>query len=238
MAARRTSGTTVLLMAALLAAALALPLAGQATTAHADGERFVFVSHALDSDSWWNTIKNALKNAIIPVLTLIAAVFGYAIGGEVLVEYIFTWPGLGKYSFDAILGSDFPAVQGFIILAVAIVRLVFRLVRGVPEPEAGIPGWQETSSQIVHWLLYALLLIVPLLGWINASWRGMPVALFGYELPQLIATRAPGWQWTGDIHGLLANYVMLALVGLHVLAALYHHFVMGDGVLRRMLPGR
>jgi peptide/nickel transport system permease protein len=72
--------------------------------------------------------KNALKNAIIPVLTLIAAVFGYAIGGEVLVEYIFTWPGLGKYSFDAIMGSDFPAVQGFIILAVAIYVLAYLIV--------------------------------------------------------------------------------------------------------------
>jgi peptide/nickel transport system permease protein len=72
--------------------------------------------------------KNALKNAIIPVLTLIAAVFGYAIGGEVLVEYIFTWPGLGKYSFDAIMGSDFPAVQGFIILAVAMYVLAYLIV--------------------------------------------------------------------------------------------------------------
>lgn len=72
--------------------------------------------------------KNALKNAMIPVLTLIAAVFGYAIGGEVLVEYIFTWPGLGKYSFDAIMGSDFPAVQGFIILAVAMYVLAYLIV--------------------------------------------------------------------------------------------------------------
>ena len=48
---------------ALLAAVLALPFAGHAITAHAEGERFVFVSHAPDSDSWWNTIKNALKNA-------------------------------------------------------------------------------------------------------------------------------------------------------------------------------
>jgi simple sugar transport system substrate-binding protein len=54
---------TGIVRTALLAAALALPLAGQATTANADGERFVFVSHAPDSDSWWNTIKNALKNA-------------------------------------------------------------------------------------------------------------------------------------------------------------------------------
>ena len=72
--------------------------------------------------------RNALKNAMIPVMTLIAAVFGYAIGGEVLVEYIFSWPGLGKYSYDAIMGSDFPAVQGFIIVAVSIYVLAYLFV--------------------------------------------------------------------------------------------------------------
>jgi len=127
---------------------------------------------------------------------------------------------------------------GIVILGVAVIRLLFRLVSGAPAPEAGIPGWQETSSQIVHWLLYLLLLVVPLLGWINADWRGMPVVMFGLELPHLIAARAAGWQWTGDVHGVLANYAMLILVGLHVAAALYHHFVMRDGVLKRMLPGR
>ena len=89
----------------------------------------------------------------------------------------------------------------------------------------------------MHWLLYALLFVLPILGWINASWRGMPVVMFGLELPQLVATRAPGWGWTGDVHGWLANYVMLTLVGLHVLAALYHYFFRRDGVLQRMLPG-
>ncbi|MCL4553191.1 MAG: ABC transporter permease, partial [Candidatus Marsarchaeota archaeon] len=58
----------------------------------------------------------ALKNALLPVITIIAAVYGYAIGGEVLLEYIFAWPGIGLYSFNAILASDFPAIQGFIIL--------------------------------------------------------------------------------------------------------------------------
>lgn len=72
--------------------------------------------------------RNGFKNAIIPVLTLIAAVFGYAIGGEVLVEYIFTWPGLGKYSFDAIMGSDFPAIQGFIIVAVSVYVFAYLIV--------------------------------------------------------------------------------------------------------------
>ena len=156
-----------------------------------------------------------------------------------IVQFILAWtmPEIRRDTpVTTLIGLHFSF--GVSILAVAVIRLLLRVVRGVPVPEAGIPGWQETSSQIVHWLLYALLLIVPLLGWINADFRGMPVGLVGFEMPPLIAARAPGWQWTGDVHGLLANYAMLALVGIHVAAALYHHFVMGDGVLRRMLPGR
>ncbi|HEX3440055.1 MAG TPA: cytochrome b [Pseudolabrys sp.] len=126
---------------------------------------------------------------------------------------------------------------GVTILAVAIVRLAWRVTHGEPKPLDGIPPWQVQSARAVHWLLYLLLFVLPILGWINASWRGMPVALFGLELPKLIATRAPGWNWTGDVHALLANYALLALVGLHVLAGLYHYFIRRDGVLQRMLPG-
>jgi cytochrome b561 len=127
---------------------------------------------------------------------------------------------------------------GIVILAVAIVRLAWRLTHGEPEPEAGVPPWQTASARIVHWLLYALLFVLPVLGWINASWRGMPIVMFGHELPQLVATRAPGWAWSGDVHSLLANYLLLALVGLHVAAALYHYVIRRDRVLQRMLPGR
>jgi peptide/nickel transport system permease protein len=73
-------------------------------------------------------LHNSFKNAIIPVLTLIAGVFGYAIGGEVLLEFIFTWPGLGLYSYNAILGADFPAVQGFIILVTLIYIFIYLIV--------------------------------------------------------------------------------------------------------------
>jgi peptide/nickel transport system permease protein len=73
-------------------------------------------------------LHHALKNAFIPVLTLIAAVFGFAIGGEVLVEYIFTWPGLGLYSYNAILGADFPAIQGFIMLVTGIYLFIYLAV--------------------------------------------------------------------------------------------------------------
>lgn len=71
---------------------------------------------------------NSFKNAIIPVLTLIAGVVGYAIGGEVLIEFIFTWPGLGLYSYNAILGADFPAVQGFIVLVTLVYIFIYLVV--------------------------------------------------------------------------------------------------------------
>ncbi len=89
----------------------------------------------------------------------------------------------------------------------------------------------------MHSLLYMLLLVLPVLGWINASWRGMPIVMFGLELPKLVATRAPGWGWTGDVHVVLSNYLLLTLVGLHMAAALYHYLIRRDRVLQRMLPG-
>jgi cytochrome b561 len=121
---------------------------------------------------------------------------------------------------------------------VAIVRLGWRLTHSEPAPLDGIPPWQTATARIVHWLLYLLMFVVPILGLISASWRGMSMVMFGLELPTLVAKRAAGWGWTGDVHGLLANYLMLALVGLHVAAGLYHYFVRRDGVLQRMLPGR
>jgi cytochrome b561 len=127
---------------------------------------------------------------------------------------------------------------GIVILAIAALRLEWRLTHAEPPPEDGLPPWQVQTVRILHWLLYLLLFAVPVLGWMNASFRGFPVILFGLiELPKLMATRAPGFAWTGDVHGLLATYALLALVALHVAAAFYHWLVRHDRVLQRMLPG-
>ncbi|HZQ11747.1 MAG TPA: cytochrome b [Pseudolabrys sp.] len=155
-----------------------------------------------------------------------------------VVQFAVAWsmPHIGRNTpVTTLISLHF--TLGIVILAVALVRLAWRAAQGEPEPEDGLPPWQTASARIVHWLLYLLLLALPLLGWINASWRGMPVVMAGLELPKLVATRAPGWGWTGDVHEVLSNYVLLALVGLHVAAALYHHFIRGDRVLQRMLPG-
>jgi peptide/nickel transport system permease protein len=73
-------------------------------------------------------LRLGLKNALIPILTIIAAVYGYALGGEVLVEIIFNWPGLGQYSYNAILSSDFPAIQGFVLLVTFFYLVIYLLL--------------------------------------------------------------------------------------------------------------
>lgn len=72
--------------------------------------------------------QHAFKNALLPIITIIAAVYGYVLGGEVIVEYIFSWPGLGLYAFNAILASDFPAIQGFILLMTGIYVLIYLML--------------------------------------------------------------------------------------------------------------
>jgi cytochrome b561 len=156
------------------------------------------------------------------------------LAGQYVVGYLM--PRIGRDTQPGTL-INLHLSLGVLIVVVALIRLAWRVTHGEPAPVAGVPPWQTLSARVVHWLLYVLLFVVPVLGWLNASWRGFPVTVFGlFEMPKLLAIRAPGWAWTGDIHVLLAWYVMLALIGLHVAAALYHYFVRRDGVLQRMLP--
>jgi peptide/nickel transport system permease protein len=89
---------------------------------------YVRTSRSLGIPNRVIVLHHAFKNAILPVITLIAAVFGFLVGGEVLVEIIFSWNGLGLYSYNAIVNSDFPAVQGFILLVTAIYILIYLAV--------------------------------------------------------------------------------------------------------------
>ena len=84
--------------------------------------------------------------------------------------------------------------------------------------------------------LYALILVMALLGWAATDYRGWPVKIFGLVPLPALARKGDSWAHTaGDIHTVLVN-VLLALVVLHVGAALYHQFVVRDGVMKRMLP--
>jgi peptide/nickel transport system permease protein len=69
-------------------------------------------------------LRHTLKNALIPVMTIVGLQLGYLLGGAVLTEVIFAWPGLGRLMLEAILARDFPVIQGSVLL----IALVFVLV--------------------------------------------------------------------------------------------------------------
>lgn len=70
----------------------------------------------------------ALKNALLPIVTLAGSTIGYAFGGSILVEAVFGWPGVGQYALTAVSGSDFPALQGFVLFSALLYVAAFLVV--------------------------------------------------------------------------------------------------------------
>lgn len=124
---------------------------------------------------------------------------------------------------------------GVFVLLLFVARVALRLRAG-RLPPAGAPSrLGRIAAALVHLALYALLLALPLLGWALNDALGKPAHLFGMALPALVAADEDladallGWHQD-------AAWLLLALVLLHAAAALWHHFVLRDGVLRTMLP--
>jgi cytochrome b561 len=123
---------------------------------------------------------------------------------------------------------------GITVLTLIVVRFLWRATHRVP-PEPALPPWQRRTSSLVHWLLYLLVLVTTLSGWSYASARGWSLAFFGlFPLPALAASGSPTGRAIGRLHENVV-WVLLAVVAVHVLAALVHAFVYRDGVMQRML---
>jgi cytochrome b561 len=140
--------------------------------------------------------------------------------------------------FDALTNIlyDNHKLGGFILLWIVVARLAFRLTKGAPPSEPTLEPWQKTVSHLTHWGLYALLLIVPLLGWLGISLYPALSIHGWFSLPSLASPNQKMSETVLNLHKLGA--IILALIAItHVSAALYHHFIRKDGVLRRMLPG-
>ncbi len=124
---------------------------------------------------------------------------------------------------------------GFTLLWLIVIRLGYRLWRGAPQDEPTLLRWHKVGSHLVHWSLYALLLVVPILGWTGAS-LFPALEIFGiFELPALAEADEDMAKRVLAIHGTLA-LVMALLIGVHIAAVAYHALVRHDGVLRRMWP--
>ncbi len=154
-----------------------------------------------------------------------------------VVQFAIAWtmPEIGRGSVPTGL-IDWHLSVGLAILAVMIVRLAWRLTHPAPPAPADLPRALATLSRMTHYLLYAVLMVLPLLGWANASSRGWAVKLFGaVPLPPLVAKGSSIGHSLGDVHGTLA-IALLVIVALHVSGALYHALVLNDRTLQRMLP--
>jgi cytochrome b561 len=143
-------------------------------------------------------------------------------------------PHIGRNAQDEGLIAWHISLGAAVMLAIAV-ALAWRIAHPVPQTQE-IALWQRRVATATHWVLYLLILAMTVLGWAATNFRGWPVKLFGVLPLPALASKGDRWAHTaGDIHSLLVN-VLLALVAIHVVAALYHHFIARDRVLRRMLP--
>jgi cytochrome b561 len=125
---------------------------------------------------------------------------------------------------------------GLLILALLALRLAWRLTNRVPNLPAGMAAWERLGARLSHFLLYALMIALPLSGWVIASASNVPFKIFWtIPLPAIAAPDKAVADLFSTIHGWLVTLLALVLVA-HICAALRHHYVKRDTVLLRMLP--
>ena len=127
---------------------------------------------------------------------------------------------------------------GVTVFALALVRVAWRVTHRPPPLPASTPAWQRKAAAAGHALLYVLIFLVPLSGWLQSSAKGYPTVYLGWlPLPDAVGKDKPLADLFHQAHEVLTT-ALLVLVALHVAAALKHHFVDRDGLLRRMTVGR
>jgi len=124
---------------------------------------------------------------------------------------------------------------GLTVAMLALLRLYWRQVSPLPGKPVGMPGWKWILAEFTHGLLYAMMFLQPLTGYVSSSFSGYKTRYFGIPLPQ--------WGWKDPVLNelftefhVICSIILLSLIILHVLAALSHLLVLKDGVFQRMWP--
>jgi cytochrome b561 len=149
---------------------------------------------------------------------------------------------VGLYMHDLPLSPDKLRIYswhkwaGVTIFMLVLLRLIWRLTHRPPGPPANMPAWQHAAANLVHVLLYVLMIAVPLSGWLMSSAKGVQTVWFGMlPLPDLLEKNRELGKALEEVHKAL-NFTMAGLVLIHAAAAIRHHLVDRDEVLTRMLP--
>jgi len=124
---------------------------------------------------------------------------------------------------------------GLTVFILVAIRLSVRIKRDSPPIYPAPVAWQRTSAKTVHVLLYGLMIVMPLLGWLTLSAAGKPIPFYGLQLPALISENKALGKTMIEIHKTIGT-IGYYLIGIHTLAALFHHYIKRDTTLVRMLP--
>lgn len=149
--------------------------------------------------------------------------------------------GLRQSGMDS--GAERQAVRdlhgsiALVVFALMSARIVWRFINVVPGHPPGSPGWQRVAAAVVHRGLYIAVFVQIVAGAMTVATGGRPLAFFGLlAIPLPVAESDAGHEFWEEIHESLWA-VVAALIVVHVLAALYHHFIAKNDVLRRMIVG-
>lgn len=125
---------------------------------------------------------------------------------------------------------------GITVLTLVALRLLWKSMNIYPALPAALSMVEKLLAHLGHGFLYALMIAMPLSGWMMSSAAGFTVSVFGwFLLPNLVAPDPALKRTLVELHGTLA-WALIGMIALHVLAALLHHFYYKDDVLLRMLP--
>lgn len=167
-----------------------------------------------------------------------ARILHWVVAVLVTIQFYFGWASEQEADRDA----SFALIQlhfqlGMTILALMLLRILWRIARPAPTAEPG-PRWQRRAATATHFLLYALLFVLPLTGYVIWVWMEAPRSVFGlFDVPALFTPpaddetgRAIAWY----IHHYSA-YTLAALAFIHIAAAFWHEFWLSDRLIRRRM---
>ena len=168
-----------------------------------------------------------------------AKVLHWTIVALLVAQYLIGWlmPDIHR-GMQPGAAMTFHVSIGLFILVLIVLRFAWRLTHPVA-PESSLPAWQRLTSELVHWMLYVMVLLTTLRGWLFASFRGWSSTSFFYLLPFPIisAGNAAAGKAIDGLHQ-AAEWTLLALIMAHVMAAIVHLFYYRDRIMSRMLPGQ
>ncbi|MCL6415380.1 cytochrome b [Aestuariirhabdus sp. Z084] len=142
---------------------------------------------------------------------------------------------LGYYDAWYQKGPDLHRSIGLLLFMLILFRLSWRQINTIPHPEPGLKSWEALAAEWTHRIMYLLLIIISISGYLISTAKGRPIAVFDwFEVPAMFGEVSGMEEIVGEVH-FYAAWTLVSLSALHALAALKHHFVDGDNTLNRML---